>query len=216
MAMRMAINRNPNGSVPAGHCKSRDLDRPAGAVIPAGHSWFARIRDGDLDAFDELFRTMYPVLCDFALRYVDSAAVAEDLVQDVFVAVWRRRSRLGTEGSELAFLFTATRNRALDHLRRERLRKRWNREQAVRQDVAAGSSPAEHQTDLAAVSAAYEASLSRMPDRRRDVFLLSREAGYSYAEIARQLGISVKTVEVQMGRALKTLRRDLASFLEPA
>ena len=170
-----------------------------------------RLRAGDRAAVEELFREHYAALVGFADGYVRSTAVAEEIVQDVFLNLWRGRERLAGEGTLRAYLFQAVRNRALNHLRHARHVAR-HAAAAPRDDAV----PALGDALLveAELAAAARAAVDALPERCREVFLLSRAHDLSYAEIARALDISVKTVETQMGRALKAIRRALLPHLE--
>lgn len=148
-------------------------------------------------------------------RIVFAPDVAEELVQDVFFKVWNKREQLAEIDVLRTYLLRAARNTALNHLRRQRL------EQAHEEREAAKGEPVSTEaTDDSAstgeLTAAVNAAIDRLPPRCREVFLLSRDAGLTYGEIARELDISIKTVETQMGRALKTLRLLLAPFRHPA
>ena len=167
------------------------------------------IRRGDRDAFEALFHTHYAGLCRFALRYEPSPEVAEDLVQDVFFNLWRRRHAWVPEHAPRAYLYGAVRKRALKHLRHEGVVARWR----TRAEVQPAPIASEADADLSCreLEAALRQAVDLLPERRRLVYELSREHGLTYAEIA--LGISVKTVEMQMTRALKFLRTRLVAFL---
>ena len=169
-----------------------------------------RLRQGDSAAFDEIFRTWYGPLVGTAERMLRDRAVAEELVQDVMLELWRRRETLAADGSAQAYLFQATRNRVLNHLRHLKI------EQRSEPEVRGESSSTPH-ADAAVVEEELDVAVQRavqsLPDRCREVFELSRVHGLKYAEIARQMGISVKTVEAQMGKALRTLRERLAPWL---
>jgi RNA polymerase sigma-70 factor, ECF subfamily len=169
----------------------------------AHHSpeWIERLRHGDEAAFESLFRAFAPGLCAFVTRYVDSRAVAEEIVQDLFLTLWRRRETLAIETSVTTYLFTAARNRAVNHLRRERVARRWEGVVIGRIETPGGSGEGEllEMLDL-------QDGIERLPARCRLIFTLSRQQGMTYGQIAESLGLSIKTVEVQMGRALKSLR----------
>lgn len=170
----------------------------------------ARLRQGDAAAFDAIFRTWYGPLVGTAERMLRDRAVAEELVQDVMLELWRRRETLAADGSAQAYLFQATRNRVLNHLRHRKI------EQRSEPEILADSSPSLPADAVAAegeLDIAVQRAVQSLPDRCREVFELSRVHGLKYAEIARQLGISVKTVEAQMGKALRTLRERLAPWL---
>lgn len=169
-----------------------------------------RLRRGDTSAFDTIFRTWYGPLVGTAERMLRDRAVAEELVQDVMLELWRRRETLAADGSAQAYLFQATRNRVLNHLRHLRIEQRSEPE--IR-----GESSSSPRADSALVheelDVAVQKAVQALPDRCREVFELSRVHGLKYAEIAKTLGISVKTVEAQMGKALRTLRERLAPWL---
>lgn len=173
------------------------------------HELLRCLRAGDEVAFEAIFRAHYPALVAFAERMLRQRATAEDVVQDVLAEVWRRRNGLHVTSSLRAYLFRATRNRALNHLRHEKLVER----SAVDQPI--GHVPPSPPDSLAEreIDVALQRAVRSLPPRCREVFELSRGHGLKYAEIADALGISVKTVEVQMGKALRVLRRELASWL---
>ena len=139
-----------------------------------------------------------------------SRAVAEELVQDVMLELWKRRETLAEESSPQAYLFQATRNRALNHIRHARIERlgepHVTRPEAV--DATAHSRVVEEE-----MMVAVRRAVDRLPDRCREVFELSRTHNLKYTEIATTLGISIKTVEAQMGKALKTLREELAPWM---
>lgn len=139
-----------------------------------------------------------------------SRAVAEEIVQDVMLELWKRREALAAESSPQAYLFQSTRNRALNHIRHERVERMGEpyatREQAV--DAPAPSLLVEDEMRVA-----LKRAVDGLPDRCREVFELSRMHNLKYSEIATTLGISVKTVEAQMGKALRVLREELRPWL---
>ena len=171
----------------------------------AHHSpeWFDRIRRGDEAAFEALFRALAPGLCALATRYVGAPAVAEELVQELFLDLWTRRESLVVHESLTAYLHAATRHRALNHLARERRQHRFTEGAARLRDGADPAAPGE-----SALLDALELqdAIAALPARCRLVFTLSRQQDLTYVEIATALGLSVKTVETQMGRALRALR----------
>src|SRR5215212_4159439 len=93
-------------------------------------------RRGDLAAFEELFRTMHAPLCEVADSYVRSQAIAEEIVQDLFFAIWMKRDQLPNVDSLQAYLFTAARNRSLHHLRHRAMVRRWTSWAGPGADVA--------------------------------------------------------------------------------
>jgi RNA polymerase sigma-70 factor (ECF subfamily) len=168
------------------------------------------LRQSDHGAFDTIFRAFYAPLVGLAERMLRQRETAEEIVQDVLLEVWRRRGDLVVEESLRAYLYRATRNRVLNHIRHGEVVQRTARmlrdEQVPQRTAVADVMESE-------IDEAVREAVGALPDRCREVFELSRQHGLKYAEIAVTLGISVKTVEAQMGKALRVLREKLAVWL---
>lgn len=162
------------------------------------------------ESFDDLFREHYPGLWRFVTRLAGAPDIAEELVQDVMFSVWRNGKWRRNEVNA-SFLYVSARNAFFNYQRRANLEDRtirdgvleWERKHIDTADVA-------HYNDLVE---SVKSAVDSLPDRCRLIFLMNREDGHSYSEIAEILGIAPKTVEVQMGRAIKTLRARLAGKL---
>ncbi len=161
-------------------------------------------------AFDALVAENCDRLCRFVYRYVGSREEAEDIVQEVFLAIWERGYEW--EGRDpLPFLYKAAHNRAISRARHESVHDRWQRQASTADEPTAAGV----ETDLAEseLDDALGRAIDSLPERCRLVFTMSREQGLSHAEIARILGLSHKTVESHIWRALTSLRASLAPYL---
>lgn len=168
-----------------------------------------RLRAGDESALEALFRATYARLVRAAEHLLGDRGRAEDVVQEVMLELWRHRERLEPGTSLLGYLHRAVRNRGLNALRHERVRR-----QAEPHLVPEGPGPAADGRALAGdLEAAVRRAVARLPERCREVFELSRVHQLRYSEIASTMGISVKTVEAQMGKAIKLLRESLQPWL---
>lgn len=173
-----------------------------------------RIRDGDQEAFERLFRIYAEALCTFAADHVGDR-FAEDVVQTVFCDLWERREAWHPQGSVKAYLYRAVRNTALDELDRRDVERKWKeeeKEQNRMEDENEGEDDPLETLKHDKMSKAMAQAVEDLPERRRIIYQMARHHGMSYAEIATALDISPKTVENQMGRALKTLREKLRKF----
>ena len=169
-----------------------------------------RIRAGDERAFDSVFRTHYAHLVRMAESVLRERAIAEEIAQEVMLELWRRRESLEIEQTFAAYLIRSTRNRALNHLRHQRIA---SREAAIAATESHSSPSAEEEVLGIELQSVVRNAIDALPDKTREVFQLSRERGLKYAEIASVLDISVKTVEKRMGQALSELRERLAPWL---
>ncbi|MEP6778933.1 MAG: RNA polymerase sigma-70 factor [Gemmatimonadaceae bacterium] len=168
------------------------------------------LRRGEQSAFDAIFREWYPRLVLIADRLVGERQAAEDLAQEVFLELWRRRESLALETTVHAYLLQSVRNRSLNHLRHVHVRRKSVSDVV---EMAGSSTPADADAVAGELAVAIQGAMDALSPRCREVFQMSRERGLKYSEIATQLGISVKAVEAQMGKALRTMRERLAPWL---
>lgn len=170
----------------------------------------ARALAGDEAAFECVVRTYYPSLCEHVLRYVGCPDVAEDLVLELFGHLWGRRHRSIPLAVDRGYLFRSARNRALDHLRRQRVATTWA--DRMSREVDEPDDTPDDALECQELAAAAARAVAELPEQRRRIFVLCRHHDMSYAEVGERLGISPRTVNTQMTRALKTLRTKLAPY----
>ena len=193
-----------------------DRVTPPAASSDIERAWVARSRAGDVNAFEAIFQLYYEHLCAFAERFVRSPDAARDAVQDVFVRIWEQKQVCQGCDSLRAYLFTAVRNRSLKLLRHHGVVQR-GLEQMTREQSSpgAGAPPATPEDHVRAVelAAAVDRVIQQLPERSREAYLLHRQHGMSYAEIAAIMGVSIKTVENHIVRALRGLREGLSAWV---
>jgi RNA polymerase sigma-70 factor (ECF subfamily) len=172
-------------------------------------AWAEAIRTGDEAAYEALFRAYYVRLCAFANRLVAAPDIAEELAQDVFVKLWRNRAGWRVRSSVRAYLYSAVRNTALNHLARRRTEQSHP---PLASDLASppvGTARLEEEHIARELAAAIE----RLPPRCREVIELRWRHQLKHAEIAHIMGISIKGVENQLARGLLALREDVGHRL---
>jgi RNA polymerase sigma-70 factor (ECF subfamily) len=171
------------------------------------HERLYAIARGDADAFTQLFRAYGVTLVGSVNRIVRNPAVAEELVQDVFLRIWRAGASLRVTGSVRGYLFIAVRNEALKWLRRQGIEHRWWQYTVdhVSDDVSQAPDPIAT-LEGEAVDARVRAAIAQLPPRGREILMLRWNDQLSYNEIAAVTGLAVKTVENHIARALKILR----------
>lgn len=185
-----------------------------------------RLRAGDESAFEELFRAYFGRLATLAFAFVKSREVAEELVQDTLLRVWRERTTWEVRGSVRSYLYAAVRHRAISHLRKVRVETRvqddaiatalhgaggaWEEGGRFASEVPAADSRVETQELREAIARA----VAELPDRCREAFVLSRQHELSHAEVAAIMGTSVRTVENHVAKARAHLRCRLSPWLK--
>jgi RNA polymerase sigma-70 factor (ECF subfamily) len=154
-----------------------------------------------------------------AKRYVRDRMVAEDIVADSFVAFWNSRSKLTSETNLPAYILTIVKNNCLNWLRAQQIHFRIQDDIASVQsrlvDASIRSLTAMDPSNLFAsdVQNIISEATSRMLELTREIFMLSRNAGMTYAEIAAELGISQRRVTSEMQAALSILRKALKDYI---
>ncbi len=153
----------------------------------------------DPRALEDYFQRMYRPLCLYTLNITESYEDSEDLVQQVFMDLLEKAMVGGLIVEDMKrYLYTVVRNRAVKCVRK-------NQEQVHLE--SAMYLVAENAQSISVEEETLVWNwIDALPAERRNIFLMAKQQGMKYKEIAVQLGISVKTVEGQMGKALKTLR----------
>jgi RNA polymerase sigma-70 factor (ECF subfamily) len=171
-----------------------------------------KVQRGDTLTFERLFRSYYASLCDYAQKFVKNPQAAEDQVQEVFVKIWEIRKDWNPQGTIKAYLYTAVRNQSLNYLKHKKIVDEWKQKEAL-SDTPIPFSPTEKRANFEEMNKWLQEAIQKLPEKRREIFELSRNHGLTYMEISKTLGISVKTVETQMGRSLRHLRNWLKQRL---
>lgn len=171
-----------------------------------------RIKLGDEQAFELLFRKYYTSLCRFANKFLNDPEEAKNIVQDVFTKIWEDREDIEPESSLKSYIFKITQNLSLNKLARNKVESKYIE---IYKQVYLNNS--EISSSESMMSKELEnnifLAINKLPEGCKRVFELSRNEGLKYNEIAEMLHISVKTVEAQMSKALRTLRVELKDYL---
>jgi RNA polymerase sigma-70 factor, ECF subfamily len=172
----------------------------AGAV--KDESLLRRVAREDDEALSELYDRYGGLIYSMGLKLLGDSSLAEDLVQDVFISVWRTAKSFDPSRASFAtWIYRIARNRATD----------LNRKRRVRPNVVAGDEtltqlPASDGTGDVAAGLDIAAALSRLSPEHREVLILAYSRGFSQREIAQSTGTSVGTVKRRITAALKAMR----------
>jgi len=176
---------------------------------------FDQFKSGDQKALEVLFSIYFPRLNDFAGKLIKDDGISQDIVQEVFVKVWEKRDDIESINFE-AFLFRLVRNRCIDYIkhlkvvtnRMQEIQISSKYEELYRIDFIGNEPYLLIEKEL---NTKIEKTIQSLPDRCREIFLLSRMNGMKNREIAEKLNINIKNVERHLNRALQSFRED---FLE--
>jgi len=172
-----------------------------------GNELIIRVVQGDEIAFEQLFRQYKNKLYSFIFHLSGSATIAEDVLQDVFLKIWRDRAQLTGIDNFNAYLYRMAQNTAINVLRRQ------SREALLLNEVQRLAPEGVHGHEwLAAkeVQTALQQAINNLPPQQRNVYQLGQEQGLTYEQIAGALGISTSTVRNHMVQALKAIREYIA------
>ena len=162
-------------------------------------------------AMELMFRQYYVFVCQSVARIIPHGQVAEDIAQDVFHDLWKKRDSIDINSSLIAYLRRAGVNKALNFIRDRKIK--WDDEPALENMVSKAPNTWQN-IEGQELKELIDRTIDGLPERCRLVFTLSRFEDMTYKEIAGHLDISIKTVENQMSKALRILKVVLAPVLQ--
>lgn len=158
-------------------------------------------------AMEYLYTQYYTVMCGIVYSIIKNNQAAEDIVQELFLYIWRKRENLEINTSLPAYLRQAARNRSLNYIRNQKVVVFKGEE--MLELMADDHLNLEQNQSAHDLGIEIEQQIMALPEKCGIVFALSRYENMSYSEIATELDISVKTVEHQISKALKILRNNI-------
>lgn len=166
----------------------------------------------NIKAFEELYRRHWVHLIDAAYKRLQSRQKSEDIVQEIFITLYQKRNILEITVSLKAYLCQALKYKVLNEFRAEGIRTKYVKNlffnDTCKNDFVEGIEAKE-------LNKKIEEVLKTLPEKCRQVFLLSRKENMSNKEISSELNISVSTVEKHIGKALKILKENLNIYTSP-
>lgn len=163
----------------------------------------------EMDGFRDVYDSMYGTLCLFVQRFTGDYAVSEDVVQEAFIALWDARGNIADQAHIHAFLYRTCRNRALDHLRHEKVKSNFREQGVAMLEDEEQFARFVIEEEVGRILAITQAQL---PEQCRRIFAMAVLKGMGNAEIAAELGISVNTVKTQKKIAYRRLKEHLLSL----
>ena len=169
-----------------------------------------KLQQGDSDAFLALYNHYHSALYHYILRFVKSPAIAEDVLQDVFLKIWEIKDRINPELSFKAYLYRICRNSVF------KLLKKMAVDESLRIEVMQQLTQSVADADLKLLWQQYESilqtAINNLSPQRQKVFRLCREEGKTYDQVANELGISRNTVKEHMVLAMKLIKEHFEQY----
>jgi RNA polymerase sigma-70 factor (family 1) len=158
--------------------------------------------------FKPVFDYYFPRLFRYTSRFVTDAPMSEELTMNVLFKVWQQKSRMAGLADFNSYLFTMMRNEVISMTRKKRM---------ITEELTTENEYPAITTDMISyreLLQRYRQCLDKLPPRRRAAFVLNREKGLSYAEIASVLNVSIFTVQNHIASSLKSLRTELHDYAD--
>ena len=173
-----------------------------------------QLQDGNEKVFEQIVREYWPRMFKFALIYTQNNETSKELVQDTFLVLWNNRAILKDNTNLITYLMVVLRNKCLNLLEQTRIRQLYIEEiddETIyqRANLYVLQDEASQIVESEDLHKAIERALSKLPDKTREIFMLSRYDGLKNQQIAETKNISQKTVEYHISKALQILKEEL-------
>ncbi len=162
----------------------------------------------DERALGKLFNLLFPRLVRFSVQITRNVEVSEDIVSEVFLLFWQNASKIDSSVHGVNYLYRLVKNKSINALRDAKMPHITLDE--LGQDLVVQSSL--NALESSELEAMLQHEIAMLPERCRSIFLMVKEDGLKYKEVAMLLDVSPKTVEAQMSIALKRLRHVVEKF----
>ena len=173
------------------------------------------IKEGDEAAFELFFRAEYNNVVTFLNRYLRNSLLAQDVAQESFIALWQKREQIDAAGNIRAYIFTIARNRALNEmaLKINQTRTEWEKNELAIAIEAMNDPDLVQDIQALELKELIRKVYLELPEKEAESFILSRECGLSYEEIAQKKGITKKIVEYRIRIALQVFKKRLKDYM---
>ncbi len=164
-----------------------------------------RAADGDEDSFKKIYYQFYKKLFQLSLALVKTREAAEEIAEDVFIKIWQHKTSLSTVNNLRVYLYTATKNTALNYLSKKARENLVEPFDNINIDLHKSTSTPEELMITTEMYRKIQEQVEALPPRCKMIFKLIREDGLKYKEVSEILHISVNTVDAQIAIAIKKI-----------
>lgn len=177
-----------------------------------------KLKNNDRKAFEVIFRRYFIPLNEYAKFYTGSLQLAEDIVHDVFYKIWERRETLAIHTSIKSYLYKSVHNNCIQYLRHQKVVNKHSINHKARLEEALIMNQFYFESGLSKlfekeIGDLVEKAVARLPEKSREIFIMSRQRHLKNSKIAELLKLSEKSVEYHITRVLVILRQELDDYL---
>jgi len=165
------------------------------------------LRSGRENAYRQLFEKYYQRLVVFAYKYLEDLESARDIVQEFYLDLYESRQSISIQTSLKSYLYNAVKNRCLNQVKHMQVMEKYRN--TKRSEASVLDSDIEEIIDALDLEARVYEIVSTLPEKCRQIYIMSRVDGKRNREIADELNLSIRTVETQISKALKSLKNSL-------
>ena len=185
--------------------------------IDLDHFFLHRFKNGDEQAFEKIFKSNHNRIVGFCNQFVPDLDKAKGLTQEVFINLWLNREKIETLNGIKSFLYTYAKSGCLNYLRHKKVVSKYEDKQLQHKEEKLNRNVLEsfdfNSLEFIELEGLIQQAINDLPEKSRQVFIMSRFEGKMNKEISEELNISVKAVEANMTRALKALKSKLSEYL---
>lgn len=163
----------------------------------------SKLVSGDKSAFESIYHRYSKDLYYYALGFIKNKEVAEDIVQETFVYLWKNHNNVSLKYPIWAYLQRIVKNACLNYFRHQEVEKKYS--DSLEEEVF----NEEERAELLELISEVKDAINRLPEQCRKIFVLSCVEGLKYGEVAEDLGVSLNTVKSQVKIAYKKIREEV-------
>jgi len=173
------------------------------------------LKQGQNSAFETLYHLYFQKLSHFANSYIENEEESQEIVQNVFFKLWKKREKLAVDVNLHSYLFKMVKNSCLDYFKHQKVKANYSQHCDIERKKINHFALMDTPSTLYIENELLEkinSSVDKLPEACKRIFIKSRFQGMNHKEIAEELDISTKTVENQITKALKFLRVELKEY----
>jgi len=169
-----------------------------------------RIKQSDTFAFETLYNTYWEKLYSICYWHLLDQETAKDIVQELFVDIWKKKEELNVIKTVEGYLVAAARNKVFNHIRSLEIKRKYAR--TINNNEALSHAAVDEHSRSRELQQLYQNQINKLPPKMKQIYVLSKLEGYATPEIAQHLSLSEQTVKNQLATAVKRIREALEPY----